>query len=112
MSAPRFTRPVHPWTPPLDNRQLTTVLNRLRDWTAFDGCALLDDVAAALDDVPPADEDTAQLAEWFREHLAQGRRPPRRPCPAPAGQLGRSGLLLSARRRPAPWRTPRPNRPP
>ncbi|MFZ4248205.1 DUF6415 family natural product biosynthesis protein [Streptomyces griseoincarnatus] len=71
MSAPRFTRPVRSWTPPLDNRQLTTVLNRLRDWTAFDGCALLDDVAAALDDVPPAEENTTELAERLREHLAR-----------------------------------------
>lgn len=70
MSAPR-TRPVCPWTPPLDNRQLATVLNRLRGWDPFDGCALLDDVAAALDDVPPADEDTAQLAERLRGHLAR-----------------------------------------
>ena len=71
MSGPRSTRPVRPWTPPLDNRQLTTVLNRLRGWDPFDGCALLDDVAAALDDVPPADEDTAQLAERLRGHLAR-----------------------------------------
>ncbi|MFK4123796.1 hypothetical protein ACI2LX_00195 [Streptomyces fungicidicus] len=49
----RFTRPVRQWTPPLSGGQLTTVLDRLRVWTAFDGGALLDDVAAALDDVPP-----------------------------------------------------------
>lgn len=47
------------------------MLNRLRDWTAFDGCALLDDVAAALDDVPPAEENTTELAERLREHLAR-----------------------------------------
>ncbi|MGW0078941.1 DUF6415 family natural product biosynthesis protein [Streptomyces sp. P9-2] len=62
---------MRPWTPPLDNGQLTTVLNRLRRWTAFDGCALLDDVAAVLDDVPPAEENTTELAERLRGHLAR-----------------------------------------
>ncbi|MEU9552014.1 DUF6415 family natural product biosynthesis protein [Streptomyces werraensis] len=70
-SLQRFTQPVQQWTPPLDSGQLTTVLDRLRGWTAFDGGALLDDVAAVLDDVPPAEADTAQLAERLREHLAR-----------------------------------------
>ncbi|MDN3271515.1 DUF6415 family natural product biosynthesis protein [Streptomyces sp. MA15] len=45
------------------------MLDRLRGWTPFDGGALLDDVAAALDDVPPAEEDTEELAERLRGHL-------------------------------------------
>ncbi|MGW3316103.1 DUF6415 family natural product biosynthesis protein [Streptomyces fungicidicus] len=73
MTAPgavqRFTRPVRQWTPPLSGGQLTTVLDRLRVWTAFDGGALLDDVAAALDDVPPAEELAEELAERLRGHL-------------------------------------------
>ncbi|MGY1398690.1 DUF6415 family natural product biosynthesis protein [Streptomyces sp. SS10] len=72
MTAPgTVPRPVNLWTPPLDSGQLATVLNRLRGWTAFDGGALLDDIAAALDDVPPAEGDTAPLAERLREHLAR-----------------------------------------
>ncbi|WP_086681114.1 DUF6415 family natural product biosynthesis protein [Streptomyces pseudogriseolus] len=67
----RFTRPVRPWTPPLSGGELTTVLDRLRGWTAFDGGALLDDVATALDDVPPAEEHTEELAERLRGHLMQ-----------------------------------------
>ncbi|MFI8194783.1 DUF6415 family natural product biosynthesis protein [Streptomyces sp. NPDC085946] len=47
------------------------MLEKLRDWQPFDGGALLDDVAAALDDVPPAKEDTEELAERLRGHLMQ-----------------------------------------
>ncbi|WPP30476.1 DUF6415 family natural product biosynthesis protein [Streptomyces sp. CL7] len=72
MTAPgTVPRPVYLWTPPLNSGQLATVLNRLRGWTAFDGGALLDDIAAALDDVPPAEGDTAPLAERLRGHLAR-----------------------------------------
>jgi hypothetical protein len=55
----------------LDSTALHDLLERVRRWQPFDGCALLDDVAAALDDVPPAEENTAQLAERLREHLAR-----------------------------------------
>ncbi|MFC7994026.1 DUF6415 family natural product biosynthesis protein [Streptomyces pilosus] len=61
--------PVRPWTPPLSGGELATVLDRLRGWTAFDGGALIDDVAAALDDVPPTEGDTEELAERLRGHL-------------------------------------------
>lgn len=67
----RFTCPVPPWTPPLSRGELATVLDRLRGWTVFDGDAVLDDVASALDDVPPAEEDTEELAERLRGHLAR-----------------------------------------
>lgn len=73
MTAPgtiqRFTRPVRAWTPPLSGDELATVLTRLRDWTAFDGVTLLDDIGAALDDVPPAEEDAEDLAQRLRGHL-------------------------------------------
>ncbi|MEU5523754.1 DUF6415 family natural product biosynthesis protein [Streptomyces sp. NPDC047860] len=49
--------------------ELATVLNRLRDWNPFDGGALLDDVAMVLDDVPPAEEATEEIAERLRRHL-------------------------------------------
>ncbi|CAM5656373.1 hypothetical protein GCM10010261_62750 [Streptomyces pilosus] len=66
-----ITRPLQPWEPPLSGGELATVLNRLRSWTAFDGGALLDDVAAVLDDVPPPKEDSEQIAEQLRGHLVR-----------------------------------------
>ncbi|MGW5512587.1 DUF6415 family natural product biosynthesis protein [Streptomyces albogriseolus] len=66
-----FTRPVRRWVPPLSGTELVTVLDRLRGWSPFDGCALLDDVAAVLDDVAPPEGDTAQLAERLSGHLAR-----------------------------------------
>lgn len=59
------------WTPPLDSGALHDLLERVRNWQPFDGCALLDDVAAAMDDVPPPEEGTAQLAQRLRGHLAR-----------------------------------------
>ncbi|MGA5527490.1 DUF6415 family natural product biosynthesis protein [Streptomyces pseudogriseolus] len=47
------------------------MLERLRGWSPFDGGALLDDVAAVLDDVPPPEEDSVQLAERLSGHLAR-----------------------------------------
>lgn len=70
-TAQRWTRPVPAWTPPLDSGALHDLLERVRDWQPFDGGALLVDVAAVLDDVPPAEGDTALLAERLREHLAR-----------------------------------------
>ncbi|MFF7321161.1 DUF6415 family natural product biosynthesis protein [Streptomyces albogriseolus] len=64
-------RPVRRWVPPLSGTELVTVLDRLRGWSPFDGGALLDDVAAVLDDVPPPDGDIAQLAERLGGHLAR-----------------------------------------
>ncbi|MGW8954747.1 DUF6415 family natural product biosynthesis protein [Streptomyces sp. NPDC055709] len=48
---------------------LARVLTQLRDWQAFDGEALLDDVADVLDDIAPAEEHVEQLAERLRGHL-------------------------------------------
>ncbi|MFJ7016214.1 DUF6415 family natural product biosynthesis protein [Streptomyces albogriseolus] len=70
-TAQRWTPPVQAWTPPLDSGALHDLLERVRTWQPFDGCALLGDVAAALDDVPPPEEGTAQLAERLRGHLAR-----------------------------------------
>lgn len=69
MTAPGTASPTRPWTPPLSGGELATVLNRLRDWNPFDGGALLDDVAVVLDDVPPAEEATEEIAERLRRHL-------------------------------------------
>ncbi|WP_406471986.1 DUF6415 family natural product biosynthesis protein (plasmid) [Streptomyces hirsutus] len=65
----RLTRPVPRWTPPLSGDELATVLDKIRTWQAFDGDALLNDVAAALDDVPPAEEDVEEIAQQLRSHL-------------------------------------------
>ncbi len=70
-TAQRWTRSVSAWTPPLDSTALHDLLERVRGWQPFDGGALLDDVAAVLDDVPPPEGDTAQLAERLRGHLAR-----------------------------------------
>ncbi|GAB2788236.1 hypothetical protein GCM10027073_20590 [Streptomyces chlorus] len=70
-TARRLPRPVEQWKPPLPHDQLTTVLDKLRAWRPFDGDALLDDVAAALDDVVPTEEDVAEIAERLRGHLMQ-----------------------------------------
>lgn len=66
----RFTRPAQPWEPPLDRAVLETVLARVRQWQPFDGGALLDDVAATLDDVIP-EENVEEIAQRLRGHLMQ-----------------------------------------
>ncbi|MFD7407682.1 DUF6415 family natural product biosynthesis protein [Streptomyces sp. NPDC059866] len=50
-----------PWSPPLDPEEL-------QSWGAFDDGALLDDVAAVLDDVIPPEEHVDELAERLRGH--------------------------------------------
>lgn len=70
-AAQRFPRPVPRWTPPLDSEALASVLDRLHGWQAYDGGALLDDVAAALDEVVPAEEHMDELAQRLRGHLMQ-----------------------------------------
>ncbi|MFF4795060.1 DUF6415 family natural product biosynthesis protein [Streptomyces sp. NPDC001276] len=53
----------------MDSNALATVLQKVRAWQVFDAGALLDDVAAALDDVIPAEEHVDELAERLRGHL-------------------------------------------
>ncbi|CAM5654201.1 hypothetical protein GCM10010261_63900 [Streptomyces pilosus] len=59
------------WAPPLDADALTEVLAKVRQWTPFDGGALLDDVATALDDVPPGGPVLEDLTQRLRSHLAR-----------------------------------------
>ncbi|MFF8638951.1 DUF6415 family natural product biosynthesis protein [Streptomyces pilosus] len=68
-SVQRLARPVPRWTPSLSTGEISIVLDRLRGWAAFDGEVLLDDVADALDDVPP--QDTEEIAQRLRGHLAR-----------------------------------------
>lgn len=64
-------RPVPAWRPPLNSDQLTAVLAKLHGWRPFDGGALLDDIGAVLDDVPPAENDLKAPAERLDRHLVQ-----------------------------------------
>ncbi|WP_369276006.1 DUF6415 family natural product biosynthesis protein [Streptomyces sp. R11] len=64
-----WIRPVERWAPPLDGQALTVLLAKVRAWEAFDGEALLGDVAAVLDDVVPAEQQVDELAERLRGHL-------------------------------------------
>ncbi|MFJ9719705.1 DUF6415 family natural product biosynthesis protein [Streptomyces sp. NPDC101213] len=57
------------WTPPLSGEELVHVLVKLQTWQAFDADALLDDVATALDDVPPSEEEAEEMAQRLRGHL-------------------------------------------
>ncbi|MER6406898.1 DUF6415 family natural product biosynthesis protein [Streptomyces viridosporus] len=59
------------WTSPLPESDLAAVLEKVREWQPFDGDAVLDDAAAALDDVSPAAGAAEDIAERLRGHLAQ-----------------------------------------
>ncbi|WP_081237386.1 DUF6415 family natural product biosynthesis protein [Streptomyces viridosporus] len=59
------------WTSPLPESDLAAVLEKVREWQPFDGDAVLDDAAAALDDVSPATGAAEDIAERLRGHLAQ-----------------------------------------
>ena len=67
----RRSRPVPPWTPPLDSTALTRVLERVQTWQVYDGDALLDDVADVLDQVAPAEEEFGELAQRLHGHLVR-----------------------------------------
>ncbi|MFF9221853.1 DUF6415 family natural product biosynthesis protein [Streptomyces viridosporus] len=75
MTAPgtvqRFPRPVPRWRPPLPKGDLEALRDKLQAWQPFDGDAVLDDAAAALDDVPPATGAAEAIAERLRGHLAR-----------------------------------------
>ncbi|WP_173263154.1 DUF6415 family natural product biosynthesis protein [Streptomyces pacificus] len=60
-----------PWTPPLDSADLADALAKIRQWGPYDGDAWLDDVADALDSVPPAEEEIEELGQRLRGHLMQ-----------------------------------------
>jgi hypothetical protein len=54
-----------------DDDSVANLLERIRTWTPLDGTALLDDVAAVLDGVPPSEEETEEIAERLRGYLMQ-----------------------------------------
>ncbi|MFD5806722.1 DUF6415 family natural product biosynthesis protein [Streptomyces sp. NPDC127020] len=59
------------WSPPLGPSELAGVLTKLRQWTPYDGEAVLDDVGAVLDDVLPPPNVLADLAVRLSGHLAR-----------------------------------------
>jgi hypothetical protein len=59
------------WSPPLEGEVLGELLTKLRNWQPLDGEALLDDVAAALDDIHPDEAGTAELVQRLCGHLAR-----------------------------------------
>lgn len=59
------------WSPPLDAAALTRVLAKIQTWEPLDGDALLDDVATALDDLPPGECEARELEQRLDGHLAR-----------------------------------------
>ncbi|WP_369228858.1 DUF6415 family natural product biosynthesis protein [Streptomyces sp. R21] len=55
----------------MDDRALKAVLDKVREWTPYDGDALLDDVGAVLDYQLPPEELHDELAQRLRGHLMQ-----------------------------------------
>ncbi|MFF4543646.1 DUF6415 family natural product biosynthesis protein [Streptomyces sp. NPDC001406] len=60
-----------PWTPPHDADVLAAFAGRLKVWKPLDVEALLDDVADALDDLPPTAMDVPDLLQRLQAHLGQ-----------------------------------------
>ncbi|GAU70594.1 hypothetical protein SSP35_20_00900 [Streptomyces sp. NBRC 110611] len=71
MMTTRPSRDLEPWKPPHSAGELIGILGRLRGWTPFDVGSLLDDVAEALDDLPPTAMDMPTLLRRLHAHLSQ-----------------------------------------
>ncbi|WP_222851815.1 DUF6415 family natural product biosynthesis protein [Phytoactinopolyspora mesophila] len=59
------------WEPPADAELLGELLSKLRSWQPLDGEAVLDDIAAALDDMTPDEAEIAELVQRLCGHLAR-----------------------------------------
>ncbi|MFD7505417.1 DUF6415 family natural product biosynthesis protein [Streptomyces sp. NPDC059850] len=55
----------------LETAAVQAALTKIRAWNPYDGDAWLDDVADALDDVPPAEDAADELAQRLRGYLMQ-----------------------------------------
>jgi hypothetical protein len=67
----RWVGPVALTVPPLEAQELGKLLSRFRAWQPFDGAAVLDDVADALDGPGPAEGDAEELGERLRGYLTK-----------------------------------------
>lgn len=59
------------WSPPLDAAALIQVMKKIQTWEPLNGDALLDDVATALDDLPPREDEALELAQRLDGHLTR-----------------------------------------
>ncbi|MBV9024279.1 MAG: hypothetical protein JO362_10920 [Streptomycetaceae bacterium] len=50
---------------------MENLVERFRAWRPYDGGVLLDDVADALDDLVPDEEDAGELGQRLRGHLTK-----------------------------------------
>jgi hypothetical protein len=50
---------------------IANLLHHLRSWTPLDAVALLDDVATALDDLAPCEEEAEEITQRLCGHLLQ-----------------------------------------
>ncbi len=66
MSVPTVAR----WAPPTVE-MLTALLHAMRDWEPFDSDAMLDDIAAVLDDYTPTEYEVDEQAPRLRGHLVR-----------------------------------------
>lgn len=57
------------WAPPLDRQALADLLEAIQRWEPYDGDALLDDIAAVLDDHMPGEDEAIDSALRIRGHL-------------------------------------------
>ncbi|WP_309049307.1 DUF6415 family natural product biosynthesis protein [Streptomyces sp.] len=67
---PRWVHPVEPARLP-DRAKVEAALAAVRAWRPYDGDAWLDDVADALDTVPPPEDLVDELAQRLRGYLMQ-----------------------------------------
>ncbi|MFH9439205.1 DUF6415 family natural product biosynthesis protein [Streptomyces rochei] len=67
---PRWVHPVEPARLP-DRAKVEAALTAVRAWRPYDGDAWLDDVADALDTVPPPEDLVDELAQRLRAYLMQ-----------------------------------------
>ncbi|MFG3361282.1 DUF6415 family natural product biosynthesis protein [Streptomyces griseofuscus] len=68
--APRWDHPVEPARRPAE-AAIEATLAKVRAWSPYDGDAMLDDVADALDPVPTPEDNVEELRQRLRGHLMQ-----------------------------------------
>lgn len=66
---PRWDHPVRPADLPFTAEGLERVLRKIQDWKPYVDGALLDDVAAVIDDFTPAENEVEEHAMRLRRHL-------------------------------------------